>query len=459
MGRRDDDGGIGGILAGIGALVGLGAAAYGIYKGVKNKKSAPALSSPFDYIHSDDFSEGPFGTLHNVYCRIIPAVATLISAAGFCNIITENGDEKNIYVEFVNKTLKEEGAPTDYVSEFITGTIIRISKECIGNEDNIEFYRDVLSEAITDIYEDNKSAAKTILLYSLDLTQSLRGASISELLAFGSELDLSSNEIKSILNEAGYQINEFDNPSLPITVDSLEDICNFNDDPVNLSYGTTAHLLFCRVAPAIGTIASYLSQEDIRDYQDFIDNYIEKIEEEFGDVSFPNELVEPFVESTIDDVMSRGDNMLSLSQMIGEIINSYDYEIKLTIIEESIKITGKMGERGWRFFRDIANLSDKELTEIVEKTGYGHLDFSFDEETTNPYGSSDKEKIKRCLKVLGLEYGVSLDQVKRSFKVLSMKFHPDMIAGKGLDEEFIQFATMRFQEINEAYEYLKTIMH
>lgn len=37
-----------------------------------------------------------------------------------------------------------------------------------------------------------------------------------------------------------------------------------------------------------------------------------------------------------------------------------------------------------------------------------------------------------------------------------MKFHPDKIAGKELDEEFIRYAEKRFREITEAYEFLKS---
>ena len=35
------------------------------------------------------------------------------------------------------------------------------------------------------------------------------------------------------------------------------------------------------------------------------------------------------------------------------------------------------------------------------------------------------------------------------------EFHPDTIMAKGLPEEFIQFATQRFQEIQEAYESIR----
>jgi DnaJ like chaperone protein len=46
----------------------------------------------------------------------------------------------------------------------------------------------------------------------------------------------------------------------------------------------------------------------------------------------------------------------------------------------------------------------------------------------------------------------SNEDIKRSYKKLVKDFHPDTIVSKGLPEEFIEFATTRFREIQEAYE-------
>jgi len=43
-------------------------------------------------------------------------------------------------------------------------------------------------------------------------------------------------------------------------------------------------------------------------------------------------------------------------------------------------------------------------------------------------------------------------EIKSSYKKLVKDFHPDTIISKGLPEEFIDFATKRFREIQEAYE-------
>jgi len=43
------------------------------------------------------------------------------------------------------------------------------------------------------------------------------------------------------------------------------------------------------------------------------------------------------------------------------------------------------------------------------------------------------------------------EEIKKSYKKLVKEFHPDTIIAKGLPDEFIDFATKRFQEIQEAY--------
>ena len=49
--------------------------------------------------------------------------------------------------------------------------------------------------------------------------------------------------------------------------------------------------------------------------------------------------------------------------------------------------------------------------------------------------------------ILGLEKGSSLDDIKKAYRKLSKKFHPDKNDGD-------KFFEARFKEIQEAYEYL-----
>ncbi len=50
-------------------------------------------------------------------------------------------------------------------------------------------------------------------------------------------------------------------------------------------------------------------------------------------------------------------------------------------------------------------------------------------------------------------------EIRANYKKLVKDFHPDTIISKGLPEEFVQFATKRFQEIQEAYEKIQLERH
>jgi DnaJ like chaperone protein len=49
----------------------------------------------------------------------------------------------------------------------------------------------------------------------------------------------------------------------------------------------------------------------------------------------------------------------------------------------------------------------------------------------------------------------SNQEIKSSYKKLVKGFHPDRIVSKGLPEEFTEFATKRFREIQGAYEKIR----
>lgn len=64
----------------------------------------------------------------------------------------------------------------------------------------------------------------------------------------------------------------------------------------------------------------------------------------------------------------------------------------------------------------------------------------------------DNEKF---YKILNSTPSSSNQEIKANYKRLVKDFHPDTVISKGLPEEFVQFATKRFQEIQEAYEKIR----
>jgi DnaJ like chaperone protein len=65
------------------------------------------------------------------------------------------------------------------------------------------------------------------------------------------------------------------------------------------------------------------------------------------------------------------------------------------------------------------------------------------------------KELDRYYKTLNCTPQSSNEEIKSNYKKLVKDFHPDRIISKGLPEEFIDFATKRFREIQEAYDTIK----
>ena len=72
------------------------------------------------------------------------------------------------------------------------------------------------------------------------------------------------------------------------------------------------------------------------------------------------------------------------------------------------------------------------------------------------YGESSRTQSKKDpYEVLGVDKNASFGEIKKKYRELVKKYHPDILMGKGADDEIIQEGTKKLQEINEAYETLK----
>lgn len=62
---------------------------------------------------------------------------------------------------------------------------------------------------------------------------------------------------------------------------------------------------------------------------------------------------------------------------------------------------------------------------------------------------------ERSYAILNLTPQATDDEVKRAYRKMSIEFHPDTLAAKGMGEEFLNHATEKFREIQGAYESIK----
>ncbi|HOR53897.1 MAG TPA: J domain-containing protein, partial [Synergistales bacterium] len=57
--------------------------------------------------------------------------------------------------------------------------------------------------------------------------------------------------------------------------------------------------------------------------------------------------------------------------------------------------------------------------------------------------------------VLGCSPGDSDEKIRKAYRRLVAKYHPDKFIGLDLDKEFVDLAAKRFQEVQEAYEHIR----
>ena len=63
--------------------------------------------------------------------------------------------------------------------------------------------------------------------------------------------------------------------------------------------------------------------------------------------------------------------------------------------------------------------------------------------------------MKNPYEVLGIPPTATDDEVKKAYRRMAMKYHPDKVANAG--EQVRQQATDKFRSINDAYEHIKTL--
>ncbi|MBQ0160771.1 MAG: TerB family tellurite resistance protein [Bacteroidales bacterium] len=69
------------------------------------------------------------------------------------------------------------------------------------------------------------------------------------------------------------------------------------------------------------------------------------------------------------------------------------------------------------------------------------------------YSHASSQSASDPYKVLGIEHSATDDEVKKAYRRMAMKYHPDKVEGMG--EEVKKNAESQFRNINEAYEQIK----
>lgn len=100
-----------------------------------------------------------------------------------------------------------------------------------------------------------------------------------------------------------------------------------------------------------------------------------------------------------------------------------------------------------RLMAQYLGISQSDYTSIYER----HVGSSYSGQSEY---SGRSGYTKDPYKVLGITHDATDDEVKKAYRKMAMKYHPDRVAGMG--EEMQRNAAEQMKEINEAYETIKT---
>lgn len=106
---------------------------------------------------------------------------------------------------------------------------------------------------------------------------------------------------------------------------------------------------------------------------------------------------------------------------------------------------------------ELISVSFSDLEQVLQRARAGHAfhehTYSFHRQAQGP---SEAALLKDAYGVLGVDEKESDAVIKRAYRKLMSQHHPDKLVSKGLPEEMIQLAKEKTQEIQSAYDRVKT---
>jgi DnaJ like chaperone protein len=141
----------------------------------------------------------------------------------------------------------------------------------------------------------------------------------------------------------------------------------------------------------------------------------------------------------------------SMETLLQEFRDTFAYEPRLILLELIYQILYtkiQVPEPELKLARDIADylqIKDYDKRTIEAKYKYGRQQ----QQTASGTGVASDQYYA----VLGLKPSADKDAIKKAYRKLSMKYHPDKV--RHLGEEFRAVAEEKMKEINAAYDFLK----
>ena len=144
------------------------------------------------------------------------------------------------------------------------------------------------------------------------------------------------------------------------------------------------------------------------------------------------------------------DNTIDISNKYFK-LTKRDYSKRLKVMEYLLNlafIDGDFSKTERMIIEDIANaleIKNNDLNNIIKNF----------EAYYSQKASSNQMNLDNAYSILGVNSNATDGEIKKAYRALVKKYHPDIITGQGAEQSIIDDATTKLQEINEAYEIIK----
>ncbi|AXK48918.1 molecular chaperone DjlA [Aliarcobacter trophiarum LMG 25534] len=183
------------------------------------------------------------------------------------------------------------------------------------------------------------------------------------------------------------------------------------------------------------------------------------------------ELEAELIKHTLNDISSHFENNEELREKLKNLYNQEkeNFSNLITICDRLYLLTKNNYEKRLKYMEYLLNLAfidgdfskqEQEITEDiaqalkVDQKDYFNLISNFE----NFYKNRANEKalsLEKAYEVLETNQNDSDEILKKNYRNLVKKYHPDIITGQGATQNIIDEATKKLQELNEAYEIIK----
>ncbi len=183
------------------------------------------------------------------------------------------------------------------------------------------------------------------------------------------------------------------------------------------------------------------------------------------------ELEAELLKHTFNDISSHFENSSQIREKLKDIYNKEkeSFDNTIVICEKLLKITKSDYVKRLKIMEYLINLA------FIDKD-FSKTEFMITEDISNALKikRADFEKIINAFEMfyknqadnkavtledayetLGVNSSDDMSAIKKKYRVLVKKHHPDIVTGQGASKSIIEEATKKLQEVNEAYELIK----